>query len=603
MGRTDRQPQAAVARAIGSRGIGIGLVLLAFLLLPLFVRSPYHLHLVILFLLWVGLGESWNLLGGFTGQVSFGHAAFFGTGAYVTSLLYIGPGVPLLIGGLLGGVFAAVLSVPIGLICFRLRGPYFALTILGISEILRIVAINWRSLTKGPVGVLFPPIFRDKLPFYYIILALAVLTMVVTWVTLRSKAGYYFRALRDDQDAANAMGIDPTRFKLVSLVLSAFLTGLLGGFFAPYQGYIDPDVVFSIPDVSIAMIVVVVLGGMGNLWGPPVGAIIVVVLSEILRATLGEAHLLVYAALMIVIVVFLPEGLVGWFARYFTRWASRRRTAALTAEGRRAEIAPAGFRLARTERPIATGHGEADGVLLRAEKVTKAFGGLLALQSVDFQVRRGEVLGLIGPNGAGKTTLLSLISGFERPTSGRIHFDSHDITRLPPYRVAHLGVARTFQIVRPLKKMTVLDNVLTAALANTVHVGAARERAEEILESVELSHRRQALAGGLTLEERKRLEMARALATRPKLLLLDEVAAGLNPTETKTVIAILERIRESGVSIVAVEHVMQVIMSISDRVVVLNYGQVLAEGKPADVARNPEVIQAYLGVTEANDRA
>jgi branched-chain amino acid transport system ATP-binding protein len=241
--------------------------------------------------------------------------------------------------------------------------------------------------------------------------------------------------------------------------------------------------------------------------------------------------------------------------------------------------------------------------LLRAQKVTKSFGGLLALQDVDFQVRHGEVLGLIGPNGAGKTTLLSVIAGFERPTAGTIHFDSHDITGLPPHRVARLGVARTFQIVRPLKKMTVLDNVVTAALANTIHVGAARDRAGEILQFVELYHRRQVLAASLTLEERKRLEMARALATDPKLLLLDEAAAGLNPTETKAIVAILERIREQGISIVAVEHVMQVIMSISDRVVVLNYGQVLAEGKPAEVARNPEVIQAYLGVTEAAGNA
>ncbi|HSB80199.1 MAG TPA: branched-chain amino acid ABC transporter ATP-binding protein/permease [Candidatus Methylomirabilis sp.] len=603
MGRTDRQSQVGVLGVFGPRGIAIGLLLLVFLLLPLFVRSPYHLHLVILFLLWVGLGQSWNLLGGFTGQVSFGHAAFFGTGAYVTSLLYVGPGIPLLVGGLLGGLFAAVLSIPIGLICFRLRGPYFALTILGISEILRIIAINWRSLTKGPVGVLFPPIFRDRLPFYYIVLALAVLTMVVVWLTLRSKAGYYFRALRDDQDAATALGIDPTRFKLVSLILSAFLTGLLGGFFAPYQGYIDPDVVFSIPDISIAMIVVVVLGGMGNLWGPPVGAIIVVVLSEIFRATLGEAHLLVYAALMIVIVVFLPEGLVGWFARLYSRWSSHPRPAVSTLPDRPAatvspESGPAGRALLAVG-----GYGGPDGVLLRAEKVTKAFGGLLALQSVDFQVRQGEVLGLIGPNGAGKTTLLSVISGFEQATAGKITFGSHDITRLPAYRAAHLGVARTFQIVRPLKKMSVLDNVVTAALANTVRVGAARQKAEEILQFVDLYHRRQVLAAGLTLGERKRLEMARALATSPKLLLLDEVAAGLNSTETKAVVAILERIREAGISIVAVEHVMQVIMSISDRIVVLDYGQVLAEGKPAEVARNPEVIQAYLGASEANGSA
>jgi branched-chain amino acid transport system permease protein len=601
--QTERTAGIPFVRAIGLPGLGLGLILAAFAVLPLFVRSPYHLHLVILFLLWVGLGESWNLLGGFTGQISFGHAAFFGTGAYVTSLLYIGPGVPLPLAGLVGGVFAAVLSVPIGLVCFRLRGPYFALTVLGFSEILRIIAINWRSLTMGPVGVLFPPIFRDKLPFYYMGLGLAALTIGVVWLTLRSKAGFYFRALRDDQEAAKALGIDTTRFKQFSLILSAFLTGLLGGFFAPYQGYIDPDVVFSIPDISIAMIVVAVLGGMGNLWGPAVGAVVVVVLSEILRTTLGGAHLLVYSAVIIAIVVFLPDGLVGWFGRVLARMRPPRPEPAVARDHQPSTAIPAALRVAAEDCPETAEHRGQVGVLLSTEKVAKAFGGLLALQGVDLQMRRGEVLGLIGPNGAGKTTLLSLISGFERPTSGRIHFDSQDITGLPAHRITRLGVARTFQIVRPLGKMTVLENALTAALAHTVHVSAAQEKAEAALQFVDLYSRRNRLAANLTLAERKRLELARALATNPKLLLLDEVAAGLNPAETKTMVAILERTREMGISIVAVEHVMQVIMSISDRIVVLHYGRVLAEGKPAEVAHNAEVIQAYLGVTEGNDRA
>jgi branched-chain amino acid transport system permease protein len=590
------------------RWAGTGLIVLvaAFVSLPLVVRSPYYLHLLILFLLWVGLGESWNLLGGFTGQVSFGHAAFFGVGAYATSLLYIGPGIPLVVASILGGLLAAALSVPIGLICFRLRGPYFALTMLGISEILRIVAINWRSLTKGPVGILFPPIFGNKLPFYYSVLALAALSMAAVWLVLRSKAGFYFRALRDDQDAANALGINPTRFKLLSLLVSAFLTGLLGGFFAPYQGYIDPDVVFSIPDISIAMIVVVVLGGMGSLWGPPVGATIVVIVSEFLRTTVGGAHLLVYSAVIIAIVVFLPDGLVGWLGRTVHRFFGhdgRPAPAETVVLGQLAAGGPAPEFLRLGVATSAGGPAHPDGLLLRTERVSKAFGGLRALQDVDLQIRRGEVLGLIGPNGAGKTTLLSVISGSEPPTSGSVHFDGQDITGLPPHKIAHLGITRTFQIVRPLKKMTVLDNVLTAALANTLHVAAARQQAEEILHFLDLDHRRHALAAGLPLEERKRLEMARALATRPKLLLLDEVAAGLNAAETGKMIAMLERIRQAGIAIIAVEHVMQVIMSISDRVVVLNYGQVLAQGQPSEVARTPEVIEAYLGAAEESSRA
>lgn len=287
---------------------GVGILVLGF---PLLVSDPYFLHLAILFLLWVVLGGSWNLLGGYAGQISFGHAAFFGMGAYTSSLLFTRGGVPPWPGMLLAGLAAVLLAIPMGWICFRLRGPFFALSMLALSEFLRLVALNWRSLTEGAVGILLPPFFLGKLPYYYIIVAVAAATLLVTRLVVDSKLGFYLVAIREDQDAAEALGIDTTSYKLVALILSAFFTGMGGSFYANYMAYIDPSIVFSIVDLSIAMILVAVLGGMGTLWGPPVGALVIVGLSELFRAYFAAAHLIIYGLLIILVILFLPEGIVG----------------------------------------------------------------------------------------------------------------------------------------------------------------------------------------------------------------------------------------------------------------------------------------------------
>jgi branched-chain amino acid transport system ATP-binding protein len=236
-----------------------------------------------------------------------------------------------------------------------------------------------------------------------------------------------------------------------------------------------------------------------------------------------------------------------------------------------------------------------DGVLLRVTGLGKRFGGVRAVDNVDFEVRRGQVVGLIGPNGAGKTTLFSLIGGAEKPTAGTIEFEGQPITGLRPSRIAQLGIARTFQIVRPLPRLTVLENVMTGAYCRVTRRSRAREIALDGLEFTGLIHRKDAVARSLTIADRKRLEITRALATQPRLLLLDEVMAGLTPTETETAVDLLHRVRERGLSMVVIEHVMRVIMSISDIIVVLNYGKKIAAGDPQGVANDPAVIRAYLG--------
>ncbi len=293
------------------RKVGFVVLIIA-ALLPLAIRNSYILHLIILVMLWSVLGASWNLLGGYAGQVSFGHAAFFGVGAYTACLLNVKAGVPLWLGFVAAGMAGSLISIPIGAICLRLRGPYFALSVLALSEVLRLIILHWKSFTEGAVGILLiDPVISSRTGYYYLILGIAVLTLLTIGIILRRRMGYFFRAVREDEEAAEALGIFSTRYKLIALIISAFFTGVMGCFFANYTNYIDPYVVFSIGDVSIAMVLTVVLGGIGTFWGPVVGAVIVVLLSEGFRNFFAAASLLVYGALIILVILFLPRGIVG----------------------------------------------------------------------------------------------------------------------------------------------------------------------------------------------------------------------------------------------------------------------------------------------------
>jgi len=284
-------------------------------LIPAVTRNPYVLHMLILSLMWIVLGQSWNLLGGYTGQVSFGHAAFFGVGAYTAGIIVKSGLAPIWAwaGLLAGGLTAALLATFIGWICFRLRGPYFALSVLALSEVLRLVALNWKGLTNGAEGILFIPAFNAKMAYYYIILVIAALSMFTVYQVMRSKLGFYFLAIREDQDAAESLGIDTTKYKLVSLLISAFFTGVGGAFYTNYMGFIDPGIVFSIEHISIMMILVTMLGGAATLWGPALGAVLYILVSEVFRVWVGHGHLIFFGVLIIGIIMFFPNGIVGSF--------------------------------------------------------------------------------------------------------------------------------------------------------------------------------------------------------------------------------------------------------------------------------------------------
>jgi len=314
-----------------SRAAAVAVVAVLMMAPPFLTSNQFLLHLAITVLLWTLLGVSWNLLGGFAGQVSFGHATFFGVGAYATMILYLRLGLAPWYGMALGGAAAVLVSLPIGLICFRLRGPYFSLSTLAVAEIVRLIALNWDALTNGPVGLLItalPPVrlggraldWESKAPFYFIIAALAALAMLATWRLSRARLGAYLLAIREDEDAAESVGIDTVRAKVLTLALSAFFTGLAGGFYGLYFRYVDPDAVFPIA-LSVEMVFIAVVGGLATVIGPVIGAVFLTTLGELFRERFQVGHLIFYGLFMMLAIRYLPEGIWGGVRRV---WAVKR---------------------------------------------------------------------------------------------------------------------------------------------------------------------------------------------------------------------------------------------------------------------------------------
>ncbi|RJR32069.1 MAG: branched-chain amino acid ABC transporter permease [Desulfobacteraceae bacterium] len=302
-----------------SKNIGLIILGIVAVVFPLVIRSDYYLHLIIIALMWVVIGSSWNLLAGYTGQVSFGHAIFFGTGAYTAGILAAKLGVSAWWGIVLGGIVSMLFALFVGWVCFRLRGPYFALATLAGGEIIRLIATNWESLTEGMVGILIIQSFRSKLPYYYIGLFLAIFCIYAIEIVMKTKWGYYFVSIREDQDAAESLGIDTTLYKNVSLLISAFFTGSAGAFYMNYMAFIDPQVVFSLHYISIMAILVGIVGGVATIWGPAVGAFVMVGVQETFRSSffglapkwVSQGHALVFGLLVIFVIMFMANGIVG----------------------------------------------------------------------------------------------------------------------------------------------------------------------------------------------------------------------------------------------------------------------------------------------------
>jgi branched-chain amino acid transport system permease protein len=523
---------------------------------------------------------------GYCGQISIAQAAFFGLGAYGVALGTVDYGLPFFAALAVGVAFAGLLGLVLGLASLRLGGHYLAMVTISFQQILTLVLTNWISLTHGPDGV--PHIERPSLPGLnvlasgnaYLGLCIALLVGVTfyAWRLKTSRLGRAMQAVRDNELAASTSGIAVFRTKVVAFGISAVLGGIGGGLFAGAFSYISPDQ-FSFAE-SIVILTMALLGGVRSPFGALVGTALLIVLPEWLRF-LKQVYLAVYGGSVILIMVFLPDGMWGLVANRF-----RPRTGAVAGA---VDTLPL---LARTGQPSTE-------AALSVQGLSKHFGGLKALDSVDFIIRRGTVHALIGPNGSGKTTCINVVTGLYRPTAGRIALAGADITGLPPHARTCRGMARTFQNIRLFRGMTVLENVMIGAErpGNDIagHAEAVVERALAALDFMELRDDARRTVTTLPYGHQRYVEIARALAGSPDTLLLDEPAAGLNMTEKHELGLLLRRLKGHGLTILIVDHDMNLVEQVADHITVLNFGRRIADGDPRAVLNNPDVIAAYLG--------